>query len=54
VTEQPKRNLMARLRARRQAEGLVRIELWLRPEHVEKVRAYVARLTGSRNGAAKK
>lgn len=44
MTEQPKRKLMARLRARRQTEGLVRIEVWVRPEHVARVRKYVARL----------
>lgn len=56
VTEQPKRKLMARLRARRQTEGLVRIEVWVKPEHVARVRKYIARLarasspTGAEHG----
>ena len=35
---------VAALRERRTAAGLVRLELWVRPEHVERVKQYVARL----------
>lgn len=52
MTEQPKSKLMARLRARRQTEGLVRIEVWVKPEHVARVRKYVARL-GLPTGASR-
>lgn len=45
VPEQPKAKLMARLRSRRQREGWVRIEVWVPAAQVEKVRAYVRKLT---------
>lgn len=44
MAEQPKSKLMARLRARRQTEGWVRIEVWVPKELVAKVRAYVRQL----------
>lgn len=44
MTAQPKSKLMARLRAARQAAGLVRVEFWLTPEQAKLARAYVARL----------
>lgn len=47
MSEKPKSKLMARLRASRKAQGLVRVEFWLAPAQVEKVKAYVARLTSS-------
>lgn len=56
MSEQPKSKLMARLRARRQAEGMVRVEAWVRPEDVERVRKYVARLnraSGNKPGTPK-
>jgi hypothetical protein len=45
VTGQPKSDLMARLRARRLREGLVRLELWVPASLVKQVRAYVRRVT---------
>ena len=38
------RERKARERERLRAEGLRRLELWVRPEHVERIRRYVARL----------
>jgi hypothetical protein len=48
----PKAELMARLRARRQKEGLVRLEFWVPAEYAAKIRAYVARLTRRADGNA--
>ena len=45
MTEQPKRKLMAALREKRARLGLVRLEVWVKSEHVARVRKYVARLT---------
>jgi hypothetical protein len=42
---QPKAKLMARLRASRQRDGWVRLELWVPAKLVPKVRAYVRKLT---------
>lgn len=53
MTEQPKAKLMQRLRALRQREGWVRIELWLPRELVPKVRAYVKKLTADSAAAGK-
>jgi len=44
VTAKPVKARVAALRERRAAEGLVRLELWTRPEHVERIRRYAARL----------
>lgn len=30
------------LKAKRKAEGLVRLELWIKPEHKEQIKAYAA------------
>jgi hypothetical protein len=43
----PKAELMARLRARRQADGWVQVNVWVPRELVPKLRAYVKRLTSS-------
>lgn len=40
----PKSELMARLRARRQREGMVRLEFWIPADKVEQVRDYVKKL----------
>ena len=32
------------LRERRKAEGLVRVEAWVRPQHVDAVKSFLARL----------
>ena len=45
--ERPKRELMARLRELRKAEGWVRVEVWLPRHLVPKLRAYVKRITDS-------
>ena len=34
----------AQERARKRAEGLVKIEIWVKPEHAQKVRDYVRKL----------
>lgn len=41
---------MQRLRALRQAEGWVRVEVWIPKAVVPKLRAYVKRLAGQQNG----
>ena len=43
----PKAELMQRLRALRQAEGWVRVEVWLPAALVPKLRAWVKRATSS-------
>lgn len=53
MSEQPKAKLMQRLRALRQSEGWVRIEVWVPKHLVQKVRAYVKRITASSAAAAK-
>ena len=47
MTEQPKAKLMQRLRALRQSDGWVRIEVWVPRHLVPRVRAYVKRLASS-------
>ena len=47
MTEQPKAKLMQRLRALRQSDGWVRIEVWVPKHLVPRVRAYVKRLSNS-------
>ncbi len=54
MTEQPKRSLMARLRASRKAQGLVRVEFCLTPAQVEKVKRYVARLVTTSSGTVQR
>jgi hypothetical protein len=44
MTAKPKSEFMAALREKRARLGLVRIEVWVRPEWVAKVRKYVAKL----------
>jgi len=44
MTEQPKSKLMAALREKRARLGLVRVEVWVPKQYVDRVRAYVARL----------
>jgi len=44
---QPVAARVAALRERRAAEGLTRLELWARPEHHARIRAYAARLAKS-------
>lgn len=51
--QKPKRDLMAKLRAMRQADGWVRVEVWLPAALVPKLRAYVKRLTDSAKGSKK-
>ncbi len=53
MTEQPKAKLMQRLRALRQADGWVRVEVWIPAALVPKLRAYVKRLTDSGTGGKK-
>jgi len=36
---------VAALRERRAAAGFIRLELWVRPEHVERIKRYAARVT---------
>lgn len=48
MTEQSKAKLMARLRASRQREGWVRVEVWVPAELVKQVRDYVWRLVAKR------
>ena len=40
----PDKERQAQSRRRRSAAGLVRLELWAHPEHVEAIRRYAARL----------
>ena len=40
------------LRDRRTALGLKRLEVWARPKDFERIRAYVRRLTGAKDGMA--
>jgi hypothetical protein len=44
---------MQRLRALRQAEGWVRVEVWIPKALVPKLRAYVKRIADSGNGSKK-
>ena len=37
---------VARMRERRRLMGLVRLELWVRPEHVEAIRRLAKRIAG--------
>ncbi len=39
---------VAALRERRAAAGLVRVEVWVRPEDAERVRRYAARVARSK------
>ena len=41
---QPVAARVAALRERRAAEGLTRLELWARPEHHARIKAYAERL----------
>jgi hypothetical protein len=49
----PKGELMARLRARRQREGLVRLEFWVPAKLVKQVRDYVRRVTADSGSLTK-
>lgn len=40
-----KKEMMKRLREERVDQGLKRIEVWAKPKHEEKIRAFVASLT---------
>jgi hypothetical protein len=51
---QPKAKLMARLRASRQREGLVRLEVWVPAKLVKQVRDYVRRVTADSANAGSK
>ena len=53
MTEQPKAKLMQRLRALRQSDGWVRIEVWVPRHLVPRVRAYVKRLASSASDGRK-
>lgn len=53
MTEQPKSKLMARLRQQRARLGLVRVEVWVPADAVEKVRKYAARLVPKSEAAHK-
>ena len=44
MTAQSKADLMRRLREQRKAAGLVKIEVWVKPEYRERVQKYVKRL----------
>ncbi len=46
--EQPKKSLMARLRASRKAQGLVRLEFWVPKDAAWAVKAYVKQLLKKR------
>jgi hypothetical protein len=50
----PKSELMARLRASRQREGLVRLEFWVPAKLVKQVRDYVRRVTADSGDGSKK
>lgn len=52
MTEKPKRELMARLRARRQLDGWARVEVWIPKALVPKLRAWVKRATDRETDAA--
>ena len=45
MTAQSPAERQAALKARRAALGLVRLELWVRPEHRARVQAYAERMT---------
>jgi hypothetical protein len=51
---QPKGELMARLRARRQEAGLVRLEFWVPKRLARQVRDYVKRITSDSGTGSKK
>lgn len=51
MTEQPKRKLVAALREKRARLGLVRVEFWVKSEHVERIRKYVKRLAANGEGS---
>ena len=40
----PKSELMQRLRDEREAQGLKRVEFWIKPEHKAKIKAYIKKL----------
>lgn len=44
MTAKPTAARVAALRERRVADGLARLELWARPEHHARIRAYAERL----------
>ena len=54
MAEQPKAKLMQRLRALRQAEGWVRVEVWIPKALVPKLRAWVKRATSSGQSATER
>jgi hypothetical protein len=47
VTAKDKAALMAVMRKRREKEGMVQLNVWVKREHVERVRRYIARLSSS-------
>ena len=47
MSEQPKSKLMARLRARRRRDGLVRVEVWVQRDKAELMRTYASNLNSS-------
>lgn len=50
MTAKDKAVLMRQMRERRQREGWVQLNVWVKREHVEKVRKYVARLNQESTG----
>lgn len=52
MTAKDKASLMRRLRAQREAAGMVQLNVWVRREDVAKVRKYVARLNRPSMGTA--
>ena len=44
MTAKPKSEMMARLREQRRAEGLVRVEVWAKPEHVAEIREFAEKI----------
>jgi hypothetical protein len=51
VTTKTPAKRQADKRARRALLGLVRLEMWVRPEHAAQVKAYAARLANPTNEA---
>lgn len=51
MTAKDKAALMRRLRAQRERDGMVQLNVWVKREHVARVRKYVARLANNGEGS---
>lgn len=45
MTAKDKATLMREMRERRERDGMVQLNVWVKREHVERVRRYIARLS---------